>query len=290
MALLGFGDRALTLAEVVSSLEDLVSYASKRQLPTTTSLDSFDSGLIERTLLALVDSGVVTVFTKGPEAVYAIGPNQHLAAAYYRNTIIHFFVNASIAELSLVRAAEPDVTDPLPEFWAATLRFRDLLKFEFFFADKEAYEEELRTEVSLQDPEWQERVAGGREQIFEILSTVRPFSAHRILRPFLEAYRVVTDLLEHGTVHPDEGSKFTDACLALGKQYQLQRRIRSAESVSKALFSTALKLADNRGLLTGSEEEVRARRGELASEIRDAIRHIDAIDALSRGRRAGLID
>ena len=32
----------------------------------------------------------------GPEAVYVIGPDQHLTAAYYRNTIIHFFVNASV--------------------------------------------------------------------------------------------------------------------------------------------------------------------------------------------------
>ena len=34
-----------------------------------------------------------------------IAPDQHLAAAYYRNTVIHFFVNGAIAELALIRAA-----------------------------------------------------------------------------------------------------------------------------------------------------------------------------------------
>ena len=134
MALLGYGDRALTLEEVCASLDELVAYASKKQLPSTFALESTSSELIERTLNTLVDSGVVTVFTEGPQAVYAIGADQHLAAAYYRNTIIHFFVDGAIAELSLVRAAEPDVTDHSAEFWAATLRLRDLLKFEFFFA------------------------------------------------------------------------------------------------------------------------------------------------------------
>ena len=289
MALLGYGDRALTLAEVVESLDELVRYASRKQLPATIPLDAFDTALIESTLETLVESGVVTVFTEGPEAVYAIGANQHLAAAYYRNTIIHFFVNGAIAELSLVRAAEPDVGDPLAEFWAATLRLRDLLKFEFFFADKDEYENELRREVAMHDPDWERRLAGGPDEILDTLRRVHPLSAHRVLRPFLEAYRVVSDILERGEVHPADGSGFSDACLALGEQYKLQKRIRSAESISKALFATAEKLANNRGLLEEDATEARQRRKELAREIRQAIRHIDAIDALAQGRQAGLL-
>ncbi len=288
MALLGFGDRALTLEQVVDSVGDLVDYAARRNLPASTPLDACDTPLIESTLNALIASGVATVYSGGRQSVYGIGADQHLAAAYYRNTISHFFVNASIAELALVRAAEPDVEDRHAEFWASTLRLRDLLKFEFFFADKDEFERELRAEVAIHVEDWEDRMQRSRD-VLRILRQVRPLAAHRTLRPFLEAYQVVTDILEHGQVHPDDGSKFSSACLALGKQYMLQRRIRSAESVSKALFETAVKLARNRGLLDGEDESVRAKRSALADEIRDAIRHVDAIDAISRGRHAGLL-
>lgn len=289
MALLGHGDRALTLEEVCTSLDDLVYYAARKGLPATVPLESVCTELIERTLDTLVDSGVVAVFTEGPQAVYAVGPDQHLAAAYYRNTIIHFFVTASIAELSLVRAAEPEVGDPVGEFWAATMRLRDLLKFEFFFADKDEYQREMHAEVALHDPNWESRVAAGPQEILNLARGIRPFSAHRVLRPFLEAYRVVTDTLEYGRVAAADERAFLQACLALGKQYRLQKRIRSAESISKALFSTALKLAANRGLLAGDELEVTERRRQLAVEIRQAIRFVDAIESLARGRQAGLL-
>ncbi len=289
MAMLGFGDRALTVAEVVASLGDLLDYAARKDLPATIPVDSIGADLIERTLDALVDSGVATVFTEGPEPVYAIGPEQHLTAAYYRNTIIHFFINASIAELALVRAAEPDVTDALSEFRRATLRLRDLLKFEFFFAEKDTYQREIDDELALHDEDWQGRVASGADGILSVLRSIRPFSAHRTLRPFLEAYRVVTDTLEQGKPDPGDEAAFSKACLALGRQYQLQRRIRSGESVSKALFATALKLAGNRGLLKTADGATADKRQRLAGEIRDAIRYVDAIESLAQGRHAGLL-
>ncbi len=288
-SLLGYSDRALTLEEVCASLDHLIGYASRKGLPATFPLETGCTKLIKRTLDTLVDSGVVTAFTEGPQAVYAIGADQHLAAAYYRNTIIHFFLNAAIAELSLVRAAEPDVTNPTEEFWASTLRLRDLLKFEFFFSEKDEFKRELRNEVNLHDPDWETRIGGGKDDILDVLRRVRPFTAHRALRPFLEAYRVVTDILETGIASPSDERAFMQACLALGKQYRLQKRIRSAESISKTLFASALKLARNRGLLEGDADEISSRRQRLAAEIRAAIRHIDAIESLARGRQAGLL-
>jgi glycerol-3-phosphate O-acyltransferase len=109
------------------------------------------------------------------------------------------------------------------------------------------------------------------------------------LRPFLESYRVVADLLA-ATPPAEEIQEdaLLSRCLGLGKQYRLQRRIRSAESVSKVLFATALRLARNRQLL-GREPDVEQRRQALASEIRAWIRRVDAVDALAASRRAGLI-
>ena len=168
----------------------------RRALPTTCDLDLDTKEGVQRALDVLVDSGVVACFAEGPEAVYAIGPDQHLTAAYYRNTVIHFFVNGAIAELALLRAAEDDVADRATEFWDEAMRLRDLLKFEFFFAEKEKFRGELRQELALHDGEWESRLTRGSAEILALVERIRPFSAHRVLRPFLEAYRVVSDALE----------------------------------------------------------------------------------------------
>ncbi len=111
LAMLG-ADRAVTVEETVIVLRNWVDYVRRRGLPTTEELKLNTAEGVRAVLETLVSSGVVTSFSKGPEPVYAIGENQHLAAAYYRNTIVHFFVNSSIAELSLLRAAEADVSGP----------------------------------------------------------------------------------------------------------------------------------------------------------------------------------
>jgi len=291
LALLGRGDRALSVEETMARLRNLLDYVRRRNLPTTVPLELDTAAGVQRALDALVENGVVSCFAEGPEAVYAIGPDKHLIAAYYRNTIIHFFVNGAIAELALLRAAEDGLRDPAAEFWDEAMRLRDLLKFEFFFAEKETFRGELREEIGLHDPAWEDRLAAGAAEIQGLVRCFRPFSAHRVLRPFLEAYRVVADALERrDPCSPVEEGEFLSACLARGTQYELQRRILSPESVSQVLFANALGLARNRDLVEPRAPDLAARRRAFAEEIRHAIRRVDVIEALVASRHAGLID
>jgi glycerol-3-phosphate O-acyltransferase len=291
LGLLGAGDRALSMREVLNALRNLVVYIRRRGLPTTVPLDLDTAEGVGRVLEGLIDAGVVTCFAEGPEAVYAIGSDQHLAAAYYRNTIIHFFVTGAIAELALLRAAADDVRDPTAEFWDEALRLRDLFKFEFFFADKEAFREEVRAEVTLHDPDWERRLAEGPAAIQALVRRFKPFNAHRVLLPFLEAYRVVGDALEReASAGAFVEAAFLERCLALGRQYQLQRRIRSPESVSRVLFATALRLAANRGLVEAGAPDLATRRQVWAAELRQVTRRAEQIDVLAATRRAGLLD
>jgi glycerol-3-phosphate O-acyltransferase len=291
LALLGRGDRAQSLEETCESLRNLVSYVRSRRLPVTDELSSEDPEGVRRTLDALVGSGVLACYEEGQEPVWMIAPDQHLAAAYYRNSVAHFFVNGAIAELALLRAAEDGVAERRREFWDEASRLRDLLKFEFFFAEKDLWRGELRQELALHEPRFEERLEEGPEAIQALLPRLRPFHAHRILRPFLEAYRVVGDALARR--EPGEAldeAAFLKECLALGRQYVLQRRIRSGDSVSQVLFGNALRLARNRQLQGPGDEALREARRRFASEIREALRRIDAIESLVRARRAGLID
>jgi len=291
LALLGSGDRAQSVEETRQALGPLLRTVQARGIPTTGELDLESPDGVKRTLDDLVGNGVVTCFAEGPEAVYAIGPDQHLAAAYYRNTVIHFFVNAAIAELALLRAEDPTTGDPVQRFWDSAMRLRDLLKFEFFFSEKEIFRAELRQELALHDPDWELRVAGGPPEIRALLRRIRPYTAHLVLRPFLEAYRVVADALERrDTGRPLDEAAFLEECLARGRQYRLQRRVASGESVSRVLFATALRLARNRDLVDPASADLSARRRAFADEIREALRAVEAVEALAAGRRAGLFD
>jgi glycerol-3-phosphate O-acyltransferase len=290
LALLAAGDRALSVEETMEALEDVVAYVRKRRLPITEEIDLTARQRVEGALQALVENGVLTCYAGGPETVYAIGPEQHLTAAYYRNTVTHFFVAGAIAELALLAAAEDHVDDRERRFWNEVLRLRDLLKFEFFFPEKDAFRREIADEVTLHDQNWKHALAGGPEPVRALLRSFRPFSAHLVLRPFVEAYSVVADALERRDPEREvKDEEFLAECLGLGKQYRLQKRIRSAESISKVLFATALRLARNRQLVAAAPD-VAARRKSFAAEVRDVIRRVEAIDALAASRRARLID
>jgi glycerol-3-phosphate O-acyltransferase len=289
IALLANEDRALRSEEVVDVVRDLVTYVQRRNLPITESLRLDSSKGVQLVLDRLVEHGIVTEYDAGPETLFMIGPDQHLAAAYYRNTIIHFFVNEAITELALLAAAEAEDEDRLGVFWDQVMAMRDLLKFEFFFSEKDAFREEIFQVVSHHDPNWETRLTGRSDEVRDLLRGFRLLTAPWVLRPFLEAYQVVANSLSALSPYVEvDQRRFIAGCLGLGKQYRLQRKIATEESISQVLFQSALSLADNRNLLDIDDEDLAVRRKEFAEEIQDALRRIDAIDAMKAARRAGI--
>jgi len=289
MALLGAGERAVSVEELLRLLENLVKYARRRSLPATTPLDDLESheGLT-RHLRALQVNGVVTCFDEGPEPVWLLTADHFLTAAYYRNTILHFFLSASIAEIALLHAATA-TGEKRAAFIDEAMRLRDLLKFEFFFAEKDAFRKEIEKEVAFHVPDWESAFGRSEDAIEGIVERFKPFSAHRTLRPFIDAYRIAADvLLRMDPATKVEEPSFLAACLALGNQYVLQKRVHTSESVSKVLFGTAWKLAGNRGLLAGSD--VATKRRTFADQLKDVVRRLDAMESLAASRRAGLIE
>lgn len=289
LAVLGAGDRAMALAEIQRALTDLAQYVTSRGLPTSEKLRFESEHDVRSTLDLLVESGVLQRFDEGPEVIYSVAPDQHLAAAYYRNTVIHFLTTSAIGELALLRAADAPVGEGARVFWEEAMRLRDLLKFEFFFSDKEQFRQEVRDELSLHARDWEDRV-DDPDEARALLESVRPFHAHRTLRAFFEAYAIVADrlsVLAEAAV-TDQTDLVRD-CLVWGKQYLRQRRIRSAESVSKTLLQNGVRLAENLQLLDGDPASLAERRRRLAQELHDTIRRTDAIDALASARRAGAL-
>jgi glycerol-3-phosphate O-acyltransferase len=110
--------------------------------------------------------------------------------------------------------------------------------------------------------------------------------AHLVLRPFLDAYRVVAEQLAGWPDdEPFDTSRFLDECLRLGRQWVLQKRLASEESVSLELFKPALRLAEHRGLV-GIGPETAARRRDFRDELRETVRRVGVIAALHHGDRS----
>ena len=289
LALLNAGDRALTLDEVAEQLAPFIDFVTDRDLPVTEALTAGNRDRLRRALDDLSVHGVVSTFDGATDRVYRVGPEQHLAAAYYRNTIIHFFVNSAITELALLWVAENAPTDPGRAVIDEAIRIREFLKFEFFFSGREEFEEEIRTELrrrSTQD--YRKVLAAGDART--LLSAFRPFLAPAILRPFLEAYAVVGDTIER---HAYESQLDRDAlaseAMALGKQYLLQGRLQSNESVSNLLFGSAIDLAAYLDLFEGSADMV-DKRLRYAAELRELVDRTNTLGAIQAASAAGVLD
>jgi len=296
LALLGAGDRSLALDEVYEETRALMRYVGRRHIPTTGDPLLPDALSVRATLDSLVSNGVVSCFSEeGAEEVFSIASGQALAAAYYRNTIIHFFIVRSITELSLLKVASERSENPVALFWENAFRLRDTLKFDFFFAQKDTFRENVLDELAVLSDEPEASTAEGSTAARSLLAQAHPLVASRVLRSFLEAYLVVATCLERlpadetGEVPFDEGP-FLTTCQAVGKQFLLQKRILHQESLSLIYFRTGLKLAKNRGLLEEGSPHLKQRREAFAAEMRELVRRVDAIDGLMASRRAGLVE
>ncbi len=236
LALLGVRDRALTLGQVRGVLEPLRGYLAERGLPYSREILDTGAG-VQRVLGALAQQNVVTVYAGGEQPVYAIERGQHLVAAFYRNSAIHHFVDRAVAELVLLSA--PD------DRWDEAMRLRDQLKFEFFFPGKTSYRAVIQAELDRLDPTW-ETVADGRA----VLERSELLVANRVLRSFLDAQLVVAErLAARPPQDPVVDKEFLDECGGVGQQMLLQGRLHGPESLSRELFSGALKLAANLDLI-----------------------------------------
>jgi glycerol-3-phosphate O-acyltransferase len=277
--LLAMHGTALTFGEIRLALADALDYLESRDIPRTASARALSAAEpLRATLDALSAGGLVTCPAGGREPVWLIGPDHQLAATFYRNSLIHFLLDTALCELAVLRARD-DPADPAGAFWAEIAWLRDLLKFEFYFKDRDEHRRQVQEEMDRHDPAWEERLRSGPGQADPLLAEMRPLVSHIIVRPFVEAYRLVADVLASDDGLADD-AEVTRRALGLGRQYVAQRRLRSSESVSVLLFQTALQLARNRGLFAPGED-LPKRRAAFLTELRGLIRRLDRIEDLA---------
>lgn len=296
LVLLGTAPRGVTAPELVKLVAVFADWARARGIRMTDELAAGDHTAFFANVDHLAGSGLLLRHDEGGTVVYAIEPSKHPIASYYRNTIVHHFLNKAHIELALFKVADEPQADPEARFWAETERLRELLKFEFYYPSRERFRAELLTELERVDPAWRDCLAGDSRRLPRLARHLQPFIAHATLLPYVEAYSIVFEQLAR--LQPGQrldAQCCVDRALKEGRQAYLLRRVSSEASIGRILFENGLKLAAHRGLAGDSTAETIGGRSALLQELRslsrrmermrlEALAHAEAVMATEAGR------
>ena len=282
MVLLGVYPRALSEQEISSEVAELLDWTRQRELRLSQDFDQQYAEGMENLLDLMIGEGIVARFDGGPTTVYGLKEGRAAVASYYRNTIVHYFVNKAIAELCLVAVAEQEESDEAPSdiFWREVDDLRDLLKFEFFYPPTEVFHAEIVKELDAITPDWQEELDRGARGARKLLLQMTPQTAHMTLQMFVEAYAIGAEILT--AVLPGESideSDYVVRCMNYGQQAFMQRRISSEVSASKLLFQNCWKLLGARGLTDESKPDYALERQRQAQSLTNLVRRVEIIRA-----------
>ncbi|MBK6512123.1 MAG: 1-acyl-sn-glycerol-3-phosphate acyltransferase [Haliea sp.] len=295
MVLLGANKRALTAAEMYRQSAGIAELIRERRLPASSGFSLDNEAQVSAAVLALEKSGLVKCFDAAQVPVYYIPDAQRLAAAYYRNTITHYFLHAALGEIGLAMC---ELNIELPNVAALhdnVAALRELYKFEFFYKPAAEFWPEVLSQTSRRYPHWD----SGEHSIQKLLRDKPPRFGHAILRSITEAYLIIAVALldmEDRPVH--DVKAFTRQLLAQGRQMLLRRTVSCESSVSQDLFANGLRLATHLALLDGRGSDLASRRTAFAESVVSALSAINLLQRaydeawfsqLSAGRIANLL-
>jgi glycerol-3-phosphate O-acyltransferase len=275
LILLGTAPRGVTAAELIAAMAALSDWARARGIRLCRELESRDAAALTATIDTLVASGLLTRTEAGAEVIYSVDPARHSMASYYRNTIVHHFLDRAMIELALFQLRDADTGDATEAFWRHVDRLRDLFKFEFFYAPRDEHRAALEAELARIDPAWEKRLASGDRGVAQLIRRCQPVVGHAILLSFAEAYSVVADLLARAPPSEKVDARaLVDAALEEGRRAYLLRRIGSEAAIGKLLFENGLSLMRHMGLVEGgvadgpAAADILAARRALLAELR----------------------
>ena len=288
LILLGTAPRGATAEELARATRFLVEWAKARGIRLSDELESLDRDVLRARADTLVNSGLILRDDAGSATVYTILPGKHAMASYYRNTIIHHFLDKTIIELALFKVQEGPDEDASLQFWAETERLRDLFKFEFFYSPRDQFRKGLEAELDRSDGQWSTRLRQGHSGVKTLIRRFQPLLGHAALLPFVEAYIVVLEQLVR--LVPGEMLSQSECVvqgLIEGRQAFLLRRISSEASIGKILFENGYKLAEHMGLAGKTDEAIITSRRALLAEFRSLARRMERmrIEVLAEAER-----
>ena len=281
LALLAADPRALTYAELNRSLVDLLGWLRAREVRLTKALDQEELAQLEPLAESVFDTGIVERVTEGSQTLFLINKDQYPVASFYRNTIIHYFVNKALAEVALATVAERDAESRPEAFWDEVRWLRDLTKFEFFHTPSDQFTEAIELEL---DSAGVAALSGTSAEAIAALGDMAPLVSHAVLLPYLEAYWLVAKVVAAvPETEPVNRSEAVTAALKLGRTALRQRRIASEASIGKAMFAGALSYLSDRGLLEPTADSA-TDRAAMVQRLEDTLLRIRQVGATAHAQ------
>jgi glycerol-3-phosphate O-acyltransferase len=273
LVLLAANGRALDAGQIWRQASDIAGLIERWRLPKADNLQLGSVEDLRQTLRTLSETGLLQCFSEGASPVYVITPGRQLAAAYYRNTIVHYFVEGALAEVALAASVQAGSKDKIE---AELLRLRDLLKFEFSFKTKDEFLENALACLDERYPRWRD--------CDEVLPAgAPPLFGQSILRSFIEAYCILAGMLVKRGWRPvaaGEEAALIDGALAFGREKLLRREISTEAALSRPLFASALRLARHRRLLDSGDPDMKERREAFAADVGRTLEAINLLQAI----------
>ncbi|MBR9913125.1 MAG: hypothetical protein GYB33_22525 [Gammaproteobacteria bacterium] len=281
--LLEHGHRAITTAELYAHIQHLLEFVTRLRFSITPDVERFNQAVLELALQQLSVTGALKADSDGVDTVYMIPHGGARKAAYYRNGLIHFFITSAIGEVALAGVSEEGEA-ALEQFHQEALAIRDILKYEFFFEGSAEFIQLLEAQLSERDANWRDFLRRGKEGVNQLFLSFDVLLGHGSLRPFLESYLVFARALLMSDSELSDSNALIEKSLALGKQRVLQQRIHSEESVSRAYFENAVKIAEGRQLFANSSEVIAGRR-DLWYELKRVVSNVRYLASITEAKR-----
>ena len=262
LALLGVRDRALTLSQVRRVVEPVLDYVDARGLPHTgIGAAAHQRRRRARRCCRCAGRRWSAPTPRAPSRCSRSSPATTSSPRSTGTRAIHHFVNRAIVELSILEVGDLTGREALARGFQAALDLRDLLKYEFFFPDKETFRDELIRELALIDPDWQPTdgdVARTRKLLRAEPVPVRAPGAAVLRRRAVGGGRAPRRA--RPATRPVDEDALLDRCAAVGQQLLLQGKLHGPESLSRELFASAVRLAAQPGPGRGPEHAPEASR------------------------------
>ena len=289
VALLGARGVPLSLTQLRVALRGYLTHAGRRGLPLAAGADITRSELLERHLDALVERGVAIRLGGAVAGRFGTAPGSHLKASYYRNSLVHHYLTGAIAEIALLAAVEAPAGERRARFDSEALALRDLLKFEFFFQEKDAFLDSIETEARRLDPTWPLALERGEAGANDALDTADMLASDMMLRSFLAAYAILGEVLAGcGSEAAADDAALVATCESAGRQALEAGRLSTPESVSRVLFRSGIELARQRGLLE-AKPDVAERRLEFVEELQRWLARMEEVHRIAVRRVRTLV-
>lgn len=283
MVLLGTQPRALTREEIDTAMREIVRWLQSRGVRLEDTLAHGDLHSGEALFNHALGTGVLRTTSEASVELIGIGRGQDLVASYYRNTIVHYFIEKAIAELSLSRVADRAPGTRAQAFREEIETLRAMLRSTFFLPPAEEFHDAVDRVLTSYDAGWAATLDGGPDAATGLLAEFRPLVAHSTLLPFIEARWIVATVVAGFAPGDDpDRQEIIGKALRYGRSAMERRLIVGGSAVSKAMLDGGYDYLAALGLVGhdcedfGSESIV-ARRRAVRSQLETVLEAIDAI-------------